>query len=144
MDAVADTDDRVGRTEMNPGTGFRWLMRLFSLLLAGAWLFIAVMEARMGVGPLQFVEVVMGVLILLGTVAVLMAWLREGAGGRMLAIVALLHGLFAAVESGHNHLFAVLIAAGPYALLAVGFIYLDNRWPRQRVHPSDAITLRER
>jgi len=119
----------------------RWIVRGLSLIIGGAWLFIAVMESKMGATPMVLVEFIMAALIALGTIGIILAWIRERSGGLFLGVVAVMHAIFAAVESGHNHLMAVLIAAGPYALLSVGFLLLDRFWPITRVHPSEAITL---
>lgn len=131
-------DGKVGKMA---GRIIRWIVRGLSLIIGGLWLIIAVMEGRMDSTPMVLVEFIMAALIALGTIGIVLAWIRERSGGIFLAVVAMLHAVFAAVESGHNHLMAVLIAAGPYALLSVGFLLLDRFWPIKRVHPSEAVTL---
>jgi MYXO-CTERM domain-containing protein len=62
------------------------------------------------------------------TAGVLTAWWRERIGGIVLLVIALAHGTFALISSGHNRGFAVLISGGPFLL--IGLLFLAS-WRRR-------------
>jgi len=124
------------------GQVLRWGIRILSVLFGGFWIVIMVVEGGMQANPLMVAEFLLVGLILFGTFGIVLAWFNERIGGRLLAVVAVLHAIYALFEAGRHHWIAVLIGAGPYALLSVGFLIVDRYWPRKRIHPSEAPTIR--
>jgi len=92
----------------------RWIARGIGSLVAGFWLFIAVVSAIGECDPWTLKSAIMAGLIVASTLGVLLAWRRAGAGGIALLAIAVLHSVFALFAAGHHRGLAVLIAGGPF------------------------------
>jgi len=60
---------------------------------------------------------------------VLIAWRREGIGGAILVIYAVMFSTFAYFSAGRNKGFAMLVSGGPFLL--IGILFLAT-WRRSR------------
>lgn len=67
---------------------------------------------------------------------VLIAWWREGIGGMVVVIGAMALGTFAYVTAGHNKVWAMLMAGGPF--FVAGVLFLASWWRSRRPGPPSA------
>lgn len=112
------------------GRWLRWIARGTGSLVAGFWLFIAAVGAIRGSEPWTLESGILTGLIIVSAVSVAIGWWREGLGGVLLLIVAVVYSTFAYLASGHNRGLAMSISGGPF--LVVGLLFLASWWKRRR------------
>ena len=119
-----------GRTGGRRARWLRWLGRGTGSLVAGFWLFIAVVGAVGGAEPWTLESSILTGLIVCSVAGVAVAWWREGLGGTLLLVIAAAYGLFAYFAAGHNKGMAVAVSGGPF--LVVGLLFLASWWGRRK------------
>jgi hypothetical protein len=107
----------------------RWFALILSSLAAAMWMFIILVSAIQGLGPLDLESLILTTIILLSTLSVLLAWRREKLGGTLVLASGITHAIFALIVAGHNKLYAASISGGPFILSG---ILLLLSWRRGR------------
>jgi len=122
--------DNGGKASGRPSRWLRRLARGAGSLVAGFWLFIAVLGAVKGTEPWTVETSILMGLIIASAGSVAVGWWREGVGGALLIAVAVAHSTFAYFAAGHNKGLAMAVSGGPF--LVVGLLFLASRWERRR------------
>ncbi len=112
----------------------RWIARVIGWLATGYWLLIGILVIAMDeVGTWTWESTLITGFTLLGALAMLVAWWREGVGGLIAVVCGLGFSTFAFVTAGRNNLLAALVTGAPF--LVAGALFLVCWW-RTRELPS--------
>ena len=120
----------IGNARNQTTKWIRWIARGIGSFVATYWLFMGIGYGIAEAEPWPPESLIMAALISTSVLGVVVAWLREGVGGLILAIVAAAHSAFAYVAAGHNQGFAMLISGGPFLLIGSLFLVI---WHRSRM-----------
>ena len=114
----------------------RWIARGIGSFIAASWWFVGIAGALYEPEPWTLESAIMAGFMITSGLGVLIAWRREGIGGAILVIYALMFSTFAYFSAGRNKGFAMLVSGGPFLLVGILFLATWRRSRQSSVPPN--------
>ena len=99
----------------------RWVARIIGTFAATLLLIIGIGEMIGDIGPVTWEGIMVVGFIVLLTISVIIAWLKEGIGGIILIVVAVAYAIFIYFSAGRNKILASLSISAPFLISGILF-----------------------
>ena len=114
----------------------RWIACGTGSFIAASWWFVGIADALYEPEPWTLESAIMAGFVITSGLGVLIAWRREGIGGAILVIYAVMFSTVAYFSAGRNKGLAMLVSGGPFLLVGILFLATWRRSRRRNVPPN--------